>query len=413
MQIQGLHEALQAMKTSIKMSSKVSLLALIFEYSTNCKHVQCLLSMASLESPKSSKFTHSTHFKQSNMSSMASAADLSSKTKDEMEVLGFLSEMWRINMVMSVPNLLNPSPPALKRKYTSGNDEEDMVSKSSKRLRISPPRAEVVADEGSPRPSGSRYTSSSVPKEEPVPREQAGVARRKRSPKGNSVVKAMEDTIFRNTREALNARSADKSAYEVFEDARLPNNGKAVRILPFTEEMEEAMKSRKPVVTTVTKVAADKELGDKGTLHASEIALCIRLNLPYATYRCQKNRIFLGLAVCVAFYERALSQDPDYKARDIGVSQGQQFANIDVKITSSMIRAFVSWKWLPKIVKKDPARKGCFLLAEGCDFLFPAEYRLGLLQEVAKYEVKPGRDITRAAHGALSEQEQKGVNAPA
>lgn len=412
MQIQDLLEALQPRNKSIKMSPQVSLLTLSFDYSTNCKHIQCLLSMASLEPTNSTKLTHSTHFKQSNMSSIASAADLASKTEAEMEVLVVLSEMWRINAVMSVSNVLNPSPRPLKRKYTSEN-EEDLVSESSKRLRISPTQAGVVKVEESPGLSGSRRTSSSVLKEIPKATERAGVARKKRNPKGNAIVKAKEDMIFRNIREALNARAANKSAYEAFEDARLPDNGNSAGILPFTEDMEEAMKSRKPVATAVTKVVADKELGDKRTLHPSEVALCIRLNLPYATYRCQKNRIFLGLAVCVAFYDRKLSQEPDYKARDIGVSQGQQFANIDVKVTSSIIRAFVSWKWLPEIVKKDPAQKGCFLLAEGIEAFFPPGYCLGLLQEVAKYEVKAGGDIKPIAHEVLSEGELKRVNAPA
>lgn len=332
------------------------------------------------------------------------------------------------------PKMYDLRPPPIKRgreEYTSpvglelGDD-----SGPSKRRCVSPPQQEVGGhhDEVIPGPSGVHLAGGSgfpeqrapatqlaarEPRDrEPVSAEAAAESKKKRSPKGDGLIKAEEDRIFRSIRDSLSARSGDRADFRAFGDAVLPNNHPSVQLPIFTEAMEVGMRSRKPAATgasTAPRVAVGptRGLGDAGTLHASEVALCGRLSLPYDVYRCQKGRIFLGVAASVAFYERKLAQEPGHKARDFGVSQGQQVANVDVKTTSTLMRAFETWGWLPQVIQKDARHKGRLALTDACKRAFPPAHRLRLLQEVARFESGAGN--VQVAGDVLSDREKRDV----
>ena len=208
-----------------------------------------------------------------------------------------------------------------------------------------------------------------------------------RNSKGDAPVKTEEDQILHHIRDALTARSKEKADYDAFKDAICPDNNPSVELPLFTEKDEEEMKKPSGRGTAKPPKAAEPaQLGDPSNLHPSEVAFCSRIGLDYASYRCQKRRIFLAIAICTEFYARRLEQQPTFRARAIGVSQAQVFCNIDVNITSSMMRAFQFWQWVPTLVSKHPNRRGCFVVSQQSLDRFPQGYRVELLREVAMWE---------------------------
>lgn len=289
-----------------------------------------------------------------------------------------------MKMKMGIPFILNDhtpptSPTSQKRKQTT----EEEGAPSPKRQRTPKDENETMEEAHAHKPS-KRSTRTPSKKSSNT-----------RNSKGDAAIKTEEDQILHNVRDTLTARSKEKADYEAFQDAISPDNAPTVNLPEFTEEEEEKMKkpSSKPP-SKPAKGTSSKGLGDPGDLHPSEAALCDRIGLEYGSYRCQKSRIFLAIAMCTEFYDRRLLQQPSFKARNIGVSQAQVFCNIDVNITSSLMRAFQFWGWVPTVVLKHPDRKGCFVVSRDCLDRFPEEYRLGLLQEVASCEVETGKPQT-------------------
>ncbi|KEF54743.1 uncharacterized protein A1O9_09185 [Exophiala aquamarina CBS 119918] len=287
-----------------------------------------------------------------------------------------------VNLI-EVPPFLPPSP---KRKRADGDEADGGAARPHKRQRTSETENELVTRDG-----GIAWEEKA---EEEKPADTEGSSNpgskktaNTRSSKGDAAIKMEEDQILHNIRETLTARSKEKADYDAFWDAICPDNGSSVDLPLFTEEDEEGMKKGSSKgATKPVKAAVPAKLGDPGDLHASEIVLCNRIGLDYGSYRCQKRRIFLAIAICTEFYSRRLEQQPTFRARTIGVSQGQVFCNIDVNITSSMMRAFMFWGWVPPIVYKDPDRKGCVVVSREYLDHFPREHRLGLLREVAVWE---------------------------
>ncbi|KAK5044577.1 hypothetical protein LTR84_010701 [Exophiala bonariae] len=320
------------------------------------------------------------------------------------------------------PSTISPSRMGSELAPKRERSVEDQYSSPSKRRRFATPKREVADDEVTPNSSRgqSNASGSSLLERGPVTTESEArdllsaeppvETKKKRSPKGEGSIKAEEDRIFRSIREGLNSRSARQGDYQAFADAMLPDSRPSMELPIFTEEMEMGMRTRKPAATTAAKapkVVRARGLGASGTLHPSEVALCQRLNLPYDVYRCQKSRIFLGMAAGVAFYERKLAQEPSHRARDFGVSQGQQIANIDVKITSTLMRAFEVWGWVPQLIEKDARHKRRVVLTEVCQRAFPSAHRLRLLLEVAGVEAMAGK--LEIAGNVLSEREKRGA----
>lgn len=405
--IQGLHEDLDTMKRSINLSR----LALNFGDIPTCEDIHYLLSVLLTRSQKLRNLSHRMSRKQSyraptsteicrrQMEQLEITAQIATETLSKEEAETVRAAVALVQMKMSFAFLLNdPTPPASqKRKQTPENDTEEEGPPSPKRQRT--PKNENEAMQETP----TLDTSNSAPEEKvgaqkPSKRSTRTPSKKSsntRNSKGDAAIKTEEDQILHNIRDTLTARSKEKADYEAFQDAISPDNASSVKLPVFTEEEEEKMKkpSFKPP-TKAAKATTSRGLGDPTGLHPSEVVLCDRVGLEYGSYRCQKNRIFLGIAICTEFYDRRLRQQPSFKARNIGVSQAQVFCNIDVNITSTLMRAFQFWGWVPTIVLKHPDRKGCFVVSRGCLDRFPKEHRLGLLQEVAHCEVEMGKPFT-------------------
>lgn len=294
------------------------------------------------------------------------------------------------------PGVIEVSP---KRKRANGDEADERAARPEKRQRAPENESQEMAGDGrdaseekaeEEKPADAKQTSKKASKK----------TTNTRNSKGDAAIKTEEDQILHNIRDTLTARSKEKADYEAFQDAICPDNGASVELRLFTEKDEEEMKkSSSRGATKPVKAVMPTRLGDPGDLHPSEVALCGRIGLDYASYRCQKRRIFLAIAICTEFYTRRLEQQPNFRARTIGVSQAQVFCNIDVNITSSMMRAFQFWKWVPTVVYKDSNRKGCVVVSKESLDRFPEEHRLGLLREVAAWEEQMKKPL--AARKAL------------
>jgi hypothetical protein len=409
--IQGLHEDLDTMKKSINLPR----LALTFGDIPTCEDIHYLLSVLLTKSHKLRNLNRRFSRKQSIMAptpeaisrhrreqlEIAAKRAADSLSNEESETINAAVILVKMSFGFIMNDPIPPTPPtSQKRKHTTENDTEEEGAPSLKRQRIS--KNENVAmnvaaslqkreDAPEEKPDAQKPTKRSTR----TPSDASETSSKTRNSKGDATIKTEEDRILHNVRDALTARSKEKADYEAFQDAIFPDNAPTVILPEFTEEEEEKMKkpSSKPL-TKAPKGTPPRRLGDPGDLHPSEAALCDRVGLEYDSYRCQKSRIFLAIAICTDFYDRKLRQQPSFKARNIGVSQAQVFCNIDVNITSSLMRAFQFWGWVPTLVLKHPDRKGCFMVSKDCLDRFPREYRRGLLQEVANWEVEMEKPFT-------------------
>jgi len=173
----------------------------------------------------------------------------------------------------------------------------------------------------------------------------------------------------------FNARSASNSDYAPFNDAILPAVDAASDLARYTAE------------TGFHSTIAD--YGDPKGLREQELQLCHKLNITYDMYRCQKNRIFLGLALYVEQNVRALAH-PDAKIWNVGKAQAQYFGNIDANKLSHMWKAFELWGWVREDLgvvdgRTEDGKKRLRVCQEYLD-LFPPEHRKHLMDEYIAWE---------------------------
>ncbi|EXJ93561.1 hypothetical protein A1O1_01953 [Capronia coronata CBS 617.96] len=191
--------------------------------------------------------------------------------------------------------------------------------------------------------------------------------------------KASPSEVFaRHVKLTLNARSAEKSDYAAFADAVLPDNRPGIDL------------AQPPLKHAVPEPRRLEDLGDITGLHPREVWLCTQLAITADTYRCQKARFFLGLAIFVEYNYRALKDgEPGFKIWNVGKSQCQLFNNMDVNKSSDLFQAFETWGWVELMGKKDPSTKH-WVVSPNYLIRFPEDHRRRLMGEVAAFEAENG-----------------------
>jgi hypothetical protein len=184
------------------------------------------------------------------------------------------------------------------------------------------------------------------------------------------------EAFARHIKGTLSARAQEKDHYQAFGDAILPDNSADVDLV--VPKIKNAVDPSKRL----------KDHGNATGLHPSEVALCKDLAITYDTYRCQKARFFLALAVFVEYNHQGLREGrPDFKIWNVGKSQIQLVNNMDVNKLSDMFTAFETWGWVEDMAQKD-ARTKKFTLSANYLARFPKSHRLPLMAEVANWEAQ-------------------------
>ncbi|KAK5404408.1 hypothetical protein LTR06_009555 [Exophiala xenobiotica] len=161
-----------------------------------------------------------------------------------------------------------------------------------------------------------------------------------------------------------------KGDYESVNDAFLPDNSDGA-FLPRTAVS----------VNGVTAWKSAEQVGDLTGLHSQETWLCRQLNITGKVYRCQKARVFLGMAVFAEYNRQQCRTHPDKpQFLNMGRAQSQLFGNIDANKLSAMHVAFTAWGWMGE------AKKQTRESTEDLCIRFPEAHRRKLVQEVLDWE---------------------------
>lgn len=222
-------------------------------------------------------------------------------------------------------------------------------------------------------PKKRKRTESDEPAEKPAKKSTSRTKNTRHAyDEGKSA--SSSELFARHIKSTLNARSSDKNNYKVFEDAILPDNSQSVNL---------SQPNLKHAVDPANRL---EDHGDPLGLHSQEVSLCKDLAITFDTYRCQKARFFLGLAMFIQYNYRALERNgADFKLWNVGKSQCQLVNNMDVNKLSDMFAAFETWGWAELMGTKDASTKK-FTLSASYLQRFPESHRFKLLKEVAEWE---------------------------
>ncbi|KAK5462870.1 hypothetical protein LTS15_002582 [Exophiala xenobiotica] len=149
---------------------------------------------------------------------------------------------------------------------------------------------------------------------------------------------SLSNVLGHHFKEAVTARNGGirKGDYEAVNDAFLPDNNDGAW-LPRTAVS----------VNGVTAWESAEQVGDLTGLHPQEIWLCRQLNITDKVYRCQKARVFLGMALFAEYNRQQCRTHPDKpQFLNMGRAQSQLFGNIDANKLSAMHVAFTAWGWM-------------------------------------------------------------------
>ncbi|KAL2415343.1 hypothetical protein ABEF95_009656 [Exophiala dermatitidis] len=190
-----------------------------------------------------------------------------------------------------------------------------------------------------------------------------------------SKVNPSAELLARHIKGMLNLRSSDKNDYAAFSEAILPDNRPDLNLsMP-------VLKHEIPEDGVVF-----EDVGDTSGLHPMEVQVCKILAITCDTYRCQKARFFLGLAVFTEWNYQAMTEDPaSFKPWNAGKSQCQLINNMDVNKSSDMYQAFETWGWVEPVATKDPITKR-WIVSQNYLRRFPEAHRRPLMRELHAYE---------------------------
>ncbi|KAL2424429.1 hypothetical protein ABEF95_009734 [Exophiala dermatitidis] len=190
-----------------------------------------------------------------------------------------------------------------------------------------------------------------------------------------SKVNPSAELLARHIKGMLNLRSSDKNDYAAFSEAILPDKRPDLNLsMP-------VLKHEIPEDGVVF-----EDVGDTSGLHPMEVQVCKILAITCDTYRCQKARFFLGLAVFTEWNYQAMTEDPaSFKPWNAGKSQCQLINNMDVNKSSDMFQAFETWGWVEPVAVKDPVTKR-WTVSQNYLRRFPEAHRRPLMRELHAYE---------------------------
>ncbi|KAK7902590.1 hypothetical protein LTR67_002236 [Exophiala xenobiotica] len=226
------------------------------------------------------------------------------------------------------------------------------------------------AKDGPSKTSGSQIkkpkTDDNTKKQAPKPKRRLHAERER---EGNG---SLSNALGHHFKEAVTARNGGigKGDYESVNDAFLPDNSDGA-FLPRTAVS----------VNGVTAWKSAEQVGDLTGLHSQETWLCRQLNITGKVYRCQKARVFLGMAVFAEYNRQQCRTHPDKpQFLNMGRAQSQLFGNIDANKLSAMHVAFTAWGWMGE------AKKQTRESTEDLCIRFPEAHRRKLVQEVLDWE---------------------------
>lgn len=202
--------------------------------------------------------------------------------------------------------------------------------------------------------------------------------RREKHDSNSDKAKPESQQLGINFRHAMGRRSSLNNDYRAFADAVLPQVDPDDQLTPYNVQLSEIQQ----------KQAREIDLGDPGRLHRVEQQFCRSWSIEYDTYRCQKYRLFLGLAFYTEFNRRkfSLHKGPGkFKVYNASKAQAQYFGNVDANKTSSMMAAFEHWGW---VVPMSAGSSDHFSPPSKYFKLFPQELRNRLMDEVARAELE-------------------------
>ena len=204
-----------------------------------------------------------------------------------------------------------------------------------------------------------------------------GKAPRKRNVAGAPARNNLGESFGRNIKLSFTHRAANKDAFEKFDRAIMPPSGPEFPLPPIPEAHKDFQPYKEGKVATL------EEVGDIAGLHPSEVRLCQLLTLTAAEYKCQKRRIFLGLALWVEYNVQRQLEDPAPKSTQaVKITQVQQPCNMDVLKCTTLYHAFILFGWIGDDLTQ--SHKGG--VPQSLLERFPREHRLELLREMAAFE---------------------------
>lgn len=206
--------------------------------------------------------------------------------------------------------------------------------------------------------------------------ERAEKVRREKHDTASGICKPEGQQLCHNFKAAMNQRTSNTRDAARFADA----------VLPVVELGDELPVFEVALTDLQRKQASMATLGQVGTLHRVEQEFCEAWGMEYDVYRCQKARIFLGLAFFAEYNQRKLlvhTRDRRFRPLNASKAQAQQFGNIDANKLSSMMAAFEHWGW---VVPMNTGAANGFKVPDMYLRLFPQRLRDLLMEEVARAE---------------------------
>lgn len=206
--------------------------------------------------------------------------------------------------------------------------------------------------------------------------EKAEKVRREKHDTASGTCKPEGQQLCHNFKAAMNQRTSNTRDAARFADAVLPVVKLEDKLPVFEVALTDLQRKQASVVA----------LGQVGTLHMVEQEFCKSWGMEYDVYRCQKARIFLGLAFFAEYNQRKLlvhTGDRRFRPLNASKAQAQQFGNIDANKLSSMMAAFEHWGW---VVPMNTGAANGFKVPDKYLRMFPQRLRNLLIKEVAKTE---------------------------
>ncbi|KAJ9617186.1 hypothetical protein H2200_000907 [Cladophialophora chaetospira] len=241
------------------------------------------------------------------------------------------------------------------------NKEADVRRATASRMAAPPPQAECGV-----LPSGDGEDDDFEGDTRAKQPRNAGKAGKKARPGKSADDKGPGQLFGENLKWALSHRNAAKDAFGAFQDAILPTSEPLAKVDPEQDRKVFAGADRDKV-----------PVGDTTGLHEYEVDLCKLTELSADEYKCQKARIFLGLAMFLGYIEHRSGMET--RLQQFGKTQVQQCVNVNVNHASRLFVGFVTFGWLDaKWEKEVPADMRA---------RYPRAHRENLLREMRAWEV--------------------------
>lgn len=259
-------------------------------------------------------------------------------------------------------------------------EEEVVVEEEEEDSSPQPQEEQAVEQEVAPVEGSAPQQQEGQASGQAAPRNKRdGEAAKKRNSPGEKFGANIKKVLDERNKRATDVVDKDRLAsYGVFPDAIVPRVD-AGDNLQSPAEIIKAWQAGRPVECAVVPLSRLVGGDVAAPLHPMEKELVRCLKWTDDQYRTQKARVFLGMALVVAYNEYRTETDDKAKVQNFTKTFVQQSCSKDVNMSSRLAEVFKAWGWWDMHAMKTHIPSDYFER-------FPRRHRYKLLQEMVAFE---------------------------